>query len=347
MIAALVLDAADQTIFQQFTTLQLDGYQGYDKALDIYYLVIAYISTLRNWTNHFAFKLSRFLLYYRLIGVALFELTHLRPLLLIFPNTFEYFFIFYETVNLRWNPLRLSKKFLLGAVAFIWIFIKLPQEYWIHIAQNDTTDMIKEKIFKVPIDTPWSVIMQDNPWVVPAVVVAVVVVVGAVWWVLKKLPEADWKWSFDADAHLTKEEKKVKEGLMTKISKEWLDRALVEKVVMVSLVSVIFAQMLPNMRASNMELAVGVTFVIVLNTFLSHWLAQKGREWVSAMREFAVMAVVNFGLVLLYVFLLPRFDGEINLGNTIFFVLLLTLLVTMFDRYRQVYLARFAEELKG
>ena len=53
------------------------------------------------------------------------------------------------------------------------------------------------------------------------------------------------------------------------------------------------------------------------------------------------MAVVNFGLVLVYAFLLPNFDGSINLGNTLFFALLLTLIVTLFDRYRQVYLARF------
>ena len=48
IIAALLLDGVDQTIFQQFTTLPLDGYQSYDKALDIYYLTVAYISTFRN-----------------------------------------------------------------------------------------------------------------------------------------------------------------------------------------------------------------------------------------------------------------------------------------------------------
>ena len=51
ILASLVLDAADQTLFQQFTSLELSGYQGYDKALDIFYLAIAYISTLRNWAS--------------------------------------------------------------------------------------------------------------------------------------------------------------------------------------------------------------------------------------------------------------------------------------------------------
>ena len=50
LLTALVLDGVDQTIFQ---TLGYDppGYQGYDKAMDVYYLSIAYLSTLRNWTR--------------------------------------------------------------------------------------------------------------------------------------------------------------------------------------------------------------------------------------------------------------------------------------------------------
>ena len=128
ILAALLIDAVDQTVFQQFTNLPLEGYQGYDKALDIYYLTIAYISTLRNWANHFAFQVSRFLFYWRLVGVALFELTQLRPLLLIFPNTFEYFFIFYEVYRLRWDPKQMTQAARGRRRGPIWIVIKLPQE---------------------------------------------------------------------------------------------------------------------------------------------------------------------------------------------------------------------------
>jgi quinol-cytochrome oxidoreductase complex cytochrome b subunit len=120
--------------------------------------------------------------------------------------------------------------------------------------------------------------------------------------------------------------------------------ALVEKIIMVSLISIIFAQVLPDVRATNLELAVGVAFVIAINTLVSHWFARRGTEWTSIIRQFIVMAVINFGSVLLYSFLLPAVDeaGSINLGNTLFFVLLLTLLVVLFDRYRAVYVARFA-----
>src|SRR5687768_8544191 len=99
-IAALLIDGVDQTIFQTFTTLPLAGYQSYDKALDIYYLSIEYLATLRNWATLAAVAMSRFLFYYRLVGVLLFELSQLRALLLFFPNTFEYFFLFYEAVRL-------------------------------------------------------------------------------------------------------------------------------------------------------------------------------------------------------------------------------------------------------
>ena len=96
MLVALVIDGLDQTIFQTFTSLDLSGYQQYDKALDVYYLSIAYSATMRNWTNLDAFSVSRFLYYYRLVGVVAFELTQVRALLLVFPNTFEYFFDAYE-----------------------------------------------------------------------------------------------------------------------------------------------------------------------------------------------------------------------------------------------------------
>ena len=47
----------------------------------------------------FAFRVAQFLWYFRLIGVVAFEFTGLRAMLLIFPNTFEYFFIFYEVLR--------------------------------------------------------------------------------------------------------------------------------------------------------------------------------------------------------------------------------------------------------
>ena len=64
----------------------------------------------------------------------------------------------------------MSRWLLVGAAAFIWIFIKLPQEWWIHVAQLDMTDFIKESIFGVPADTGWTDALpptrpsSSSPW---------------------------------------------------------------------------------------------------------------------------------------------------------------------------------------
>jgi hypothetical protein len=342
IIAAMIIDGVDQTIFQEYTDLILDNYQGYDKALDIYYLSIAYLSTLRNWAHHLAFETSRFLYYYRLVGVVLFESFHARWLLLVFPNTFEYFFDFIEIVRTRWNPLRMTRNLVLGGAAFIWIFIKLPQEWWIHIAQLDTTDLIKEDIFGVPTDTPWNEIISDNVGVFIALGVALVALIYAVWWfVTHKLPPADWPLTFDVDAHqkdLTPEQ--VRAAGRARADRVF-DRDLVEKIAMVSLVTIIFSQILPGTDASALEVTIGVALLITANVALSGWLARRGVGWESIFAEFVAMALMNGAIVLAFYWLLPVGDGEIHLGNTLFFLLLLTLLVVLYDRYRPHYLARF------
>jgi hypothetical protein len=175
IIASLVLDSVDQTIFQSMG-YDPPGYQGYDKAMDVYYLAVAYLSTLRNWTSASAFAVGRFLYFYRLVGVVAFELSDWRPMLLIFPNTFEYFFIAYEALRLRWNPDRLGLRTWVLIAGGIWVFVKLPQEWWIHVAQLDLTDEI-----------------AAHAWLLPAIVVGVVVISLVAWRVLPaRLGPADW-----------------------------------------------------------------------------------------------------------------------------------------------------------
>src|SRR5262245_62410415 len=143
IVAALVLDGIDNSLLAHFSDVDLgpDGpYQSYDKALDVYYLAIAYLATMRNWTSSPAFRIGRFLFYYRLVGVFLFEVLDSRAMLLVFPNTFEYFFIAYELVRLRYRPSRFSAGFWLVTAGTLWVLVKLPQEYWIHVEQGDFTD---------------------------------------------------------------------------------------------------------------------------------------------------------------------------------------------------------------
>lgn len=339
-IAALVIDGVDQTIFQRFTTLPLTGYQGYDKALDIYYLSIEYLSTLRNWTNLGAVMMSRFLFYFRLVGVLLFELLQVRALLLFFPNTFEYFFLFYEAVRLRWNPKRLSATAVVGAAFAIWVFIKVPQEYWIHIAQLDITDTIKQGLFGVPTDTSWGQIVRDNiPFFLALIAIVAVLIAALYWFVTRRLPPADWSFSFDADAHGSDVPDHAVVAAQQAMARRLWDAELLEKFVLVSLVTVIFSRILPDAQASVASVAIGVGVVIVANTVISELLVRRGVRWGAAV-EFVIMAIVNALIVAVFFVVLPFTGGSIDTPATLFAVLLLTLLVTLYDRFRPYYVAR-------
>lgn len=338
IVAALVLDAVDQTLFQSFTTLPLDGYQGYDKALDIYYLSIAYISTLRNWTNHFAFFTGRFLFYYRLAGVALFELTEWRVLLFAFPNTFEYFFIWYEIVVLWRDPRRLTRHAVIGTAAAIWIVIKLPQEFWLHIARLDLTDVLKTALFGAPPETTWGVLFDALPGVFILAVAGGIALIGGLAWVAgRRLPPPER--SFSArwrNRSLGRERLRAARAVW---SARVFDRDLLEKVVLVTLLVLIFAQVLPNTRATTAQMAVGAAVVIVINTAVSHGLARLGIGWRNALGQFIVMAAANFTIVAAF----QVFPGAQDLDDAAvtFFILLLSVIVTLFDRFNEVYLARF------
>jgi hypothetical protein len=308
IIAALIIDAVDNSILAAFTSVDLgpDGpYQSFDKALDIYYLAIAYTTTLRNWTNLGAVRVAQFLFYYRLVGVLLFELTHERTLLLIFPNTFEYFFIAYEAIRLRFDPARRSTRFWIVTAAFIWIFVKLPQEYWIHVAQLDFTETVDE-----------------NPWFGIVCALGLVTLAAVFWFAVRpRLPAPDWGWRFQA------EPLPVLDRVPAPGAAE-----LIEKVILLSLVSVIFGEMLPTVQISALEVAIGVGAIVCANTAISRW---RGNTL-----EFGVLLVLNLGLVYLGSRLISDAE-DFPVGTGLFFAFLITLLTTLYDRYRRVYEVRF------
>jgi hypothetical protein len=116
------------------------------------------------------------------------------------------------------------------------------------------------------------------------------------------------------------------------------DPALIEKVALVSLVTIVFAEVLPGVQAGVLAVTVGVALA------LSIWLARRGRSWASFGREFLALSVANTVLIVLYAVLLPTRGGSLSIWDALFFGLLLTLLVTMYDGYRPIHLARFDKE---
>jgi len=343
LLACMILDSADQSIFQHFPKIPLDGYQSYDKALDVYYLSIAYLSTLRNWTNQTAFRMSQFLYYYRMIGVVAFELTQLRAILFIFPNTFEYFFLFVEAVRLGWDTKRMGRWTVIVAAAAIWIFIKLPQEWWIHIAQLDMTDFIKESLFGVDKTASWSAAVANRPWVLVAMVAFFATIGLVAYLVIRyRAPKFDHGPHVTADPlppelHGAEPYRKVRAE-----SSIW-GWALREKVALTAILSVIFASMLTGGSANAARIAVGAAIFTVVNAAVSHFMATRGRSWRLLAGELVTMLVVNL-LIVLGLEALDRFVGvreaRVPFGQTLFFSYLLTLVIVLYDRYRVVYKAR-------
>jgi hypothetical protein len=327
IVGALVLDAADQTIFQRTTELDTSesgGYQGYDKALDIYYLTIAYMATMRNWTSDAAFRIGQFLYFYRLVGVTLFELLEVRALLLIFPNTFEYYFIAYELWRLRRDPSRRTAFFWLLVAACIWVFVKLPQEWWIHIAQLDTTELIAE-----------------YPIVGVIGALAIAGLLAFSWFYVRpRLPAPDWAFRLAAEPlPVTMDEAQERRA------ERWrrggiLSGELFEKAIgLLTLIVIIFAQVIPGLDASVTQVAVASTIVVVLNTLVSVGLARFGRTAISVVLGFPLFMAMNLLFVLFASTVVS--DGRLDLAHGLFFAYLVSVVIWLYDLYKPVHDARF------
>ena len=329
IVVVLLIDAADQTLLATFTevdTTETGPYQSFDKALDIYYLAIAYLATMRNWTSDAAFRIAQFLFYYRLVGVVLFELSDSRVLLVIFPNTFEYFFIAYELVRLRYDPSRVSARAWLLVAAGLWIFVKLPQEYWIHIAKLDVTD-----------------VLRDHPAVgVVALLLLLAAAIVLVRVVFPRLPAPAWGWRLGADrlpASLVDAHARYSRRLE---SGRVLTREALEQIWLLALLCVIFATILPEVDATVVQVFVAVTAIVIANAAIGLGAARRGGFGLeSAAARYAALLATNLVLVYLANALLGE-QRDFDLGDGLFFAFLITTLIWLYDVFRPVYDLRFA-----
>lgn len=329
IVFVLVIDSADQDLLKLFTdvdTSENGPYQSFDKALDIYYLSIAYLAAMRNWTSDAAFRIAQFLLYYRLVGIVLFELLEERAMLLLFPNTFEYFFILYELVRLRFRPQRFSARFWLLAAAGIWIFVKLPQEYWIHIAKLDFSDEVSN-------NPPFAVAVVAGLLLTAFVLVRVV---------YPRLPAPDWRWHLLSDplpasivAMHARYARRLESGRV-------LIGTAFEQVWLLALLGVIFATILPGIEATALQVAVGVAAIVLANAAISLAAARRGGFGIeSAAARYAVFLVTNVALVAIAQALLAD-RRDFDLGYGVFFAFLITTIIWLYDAFRPVYDQRFA-----
>lgn len=144
-IIAMLLDALDVVIVEFISDGGMgDHYHSIDKLLDLWYLSLeAWV--VWTWADCIPRIAGLVLFGWRVIGVALFEVIGWRPLLFIFPNLFEHWYLF-VLICWRWFPrvdLTTWRRVLLWLVA---LYIpKLGQEYLLHIAQANPWDWIKRQ----------------------------------------------------------------------------------------------------------------------------------------------------------------------------------------------------------
>lgn len=141
-VVALLLDGADVILIDVIKLGDFQNYALLDKILDIYYLSFCFVISLK-WQS-LAKKTSIFLFVYRLIGVILFEITHIRVLLFVFPNLFENWFLFWAARNRYFQKFELTAK-RLALILFLLLVPKMAQEYLLHFMQATPWNWIQSK----------------------------------------------------------------------------------------------------------------------------------------------------------------------------------------------------------
>ena len=143
-IASIIADGLDVVIVGLIGQGNYSDYSRVDKLLDTYFLSIMAFKSLK-WE-----KLPKIasigLFIYRLIGFVLFEATGIRWLLLIFPNLFEFFYVFYAARNRFFPKYVLTVKRLIF-VLLILLVPKLLQEYVLHYLKFGPWDWINTRFF--------------------------------------------------------------------------------------------------------------------------------------------------------------------------------------------------------
>lgn len=150
-ILAMVIDALDVVLVDAIAgVLGQPGefgpfYSQIDKWLDLYYLGLELI-VVRRWPESLPRDAAILLFVWRLAGVIAFEVTAYRPLLLIFPNLFENFYLYVLIVR-HWFPRFMPRTIpqllvVLGAL----LVPKMIQEYVLHWEQLHPWQWLREQV---------------------------------------------------------------------------------------------------------------------------------------------------------------------------------------------------------
>ena len=144
-LASMLLDALDVVLIEMIGAGGFSNYAALDKGLDMYYLSFELLVSLRwaplaKWTSVALFA-------HRALGFVLFEATQARIFLLVFPNLFENFYIFYLLLR-RFAPQYVLTPWRLSAILILLLLPKLGQEYLLHFREEQPWDWIKTHVLR-------------------------------------------------------------------------------------------------------------------------------------------------------------------------------------------------------
>ena len=112
---------------------EIEFYRIWDKLLDVYYLGIAFLTSI-SWTDKIARLISFYSYTLRILGVLIFIVLRQSFLLFLFPNFFEVFFIFYLVyTNISKQKLLFFNTTEVFAVILALFIPKLIVEYLFHV----------------------------------------------------------------------------------------------------------------------------------------------------------------------------------------------------------------------
>jgi hypothetical protein len=117
-------------------------------------------------------------------------------------------------------------------------------------------------------------------------------------------------------------------------------RVTLEKVVLVGLLSVLFAQILPGVRSTEVQLFIGTTILVVVNAAVVLVAARRAVTTGSLVVAFCFRMALNGLLVLVAEQFFDAAPGDIDAGSAFFFLFLLSLLTTLHDHFQPVHAYR-------
>jgi hypothetical protein len=148
-LLAMALDAVDVVLVDLFAKILGEPpefgpiYPALDKVLDTWYLSLELFVAWRDWPERLLRRTAAVLFAWRVIGVVAFDATGIGPLLLVFPNLFENFYLYVVIVR-RWAPRLLPHSLATLALVLVVLLIpKLVQEWVLHFVEFHPWQFLK------------------------------------------------------------------------------------------------------------------------------------------------------------------------------------------------------------